>query len=528
MKSVIITLLNLLLRVPILLRGGTGTFAFTPGKPTCIIKHIHQHNHNRLRVPRVGVLQTMAATTTATSTALSAEMSISSHLESIAKNFAVNANDLTKLNIIMGNEAGDADSIISSLALSYVNKIISGNKSGVNTSINTSTTRGTGVDDSSETETFSLSLPLASIQRNDLALRRDVVLLLQLAGIDSNHIIYMNDETFTSVVSAQKTDIDIDIHTEITLVDHNKIRSDLWYLEDRIVEILDHHQDEGAHAHVSVANDMRNIAFEEKTGNALVGSTCTLITERLMTMELDQSEKVDAGLGLILLGVILLDTMNMNEEAGKGTARDERAIEFLMDKTEWGSLQIHNDDDDNNETKLNIYGDNDAAASQPPSRSHLYEYLRDSKFDKSFWESMDPRDALRIDYKRFEPQSGLYDAFGLSSVLLSMESLVAKTNFNQDAIKYMEEANVELLGVLSMVIVDDKPQRGLLLFGTSEKVSEMTTYLLNNEAAAHLKISIESELVSVSEGMVTVKLNQGNPKGSRKQVAPLMMAQYGK
>jgi exopolyphosphatase len=305
-------------------------------------------------------------------------------------------------------------------------------------------------------------------------------------------------------------------------VDHNKIRSDLDYLKDAVTEILDHHQDEGAHD--NVIDDVRKVAF--KGTSALVGSTCTLVTERLMETKVGlnkETDKLDAGLGIMLLGVILLDTMNMNKEAAKGTPRDGRAIDFLLQRTDWCALQL----DDVIKLKIFADGDDSNFCSQAPSRSKLYEYLRDSKFDKSFWESMSPRDALRIDYKRFEPPTEGCDGFGLSSVLLSMEKLIAKDNFFQEAEKYMFEANVDLLGVLTMVIVDDIPQRELLLIGNTNKVEDMTEYLLKDTAAAHLKIVRGNMIESLLGKNLSVSyLKQGNPKGSRKQVAPLMMAFY--
>ena len=504
MKLRIITLLPLALR-------RTNALALNKS----VLRSLQNPRVLRLVKPGGSRVMAMAATTSTSSLCSGTTSTIASYLESIAANFPVS--DGTKVNIIMGNEAGDADSIVSSLALSQVNKIIS--DKNANASADSCTTSSTTSSTTSET----LSLPLASIQRNDLPLRRDVVLLLQMAAINSEKIVYLDDDTFTSVAQNK------DIQKEITLVDHNKIRSDLAeLLQDHVVEILDHHQDEGAHGS-SVTTDRRKIAFQDQV--ALVGSTCTLITERLMEIGfgLDESEKLDAGLGVMLLGVILLDTMNMSKEAAKGTARDERAIEFLMEQTEWGALPIDNDD-----IKSKIYG-NDCIldGGQPPSRSHLYEYLRDSKFDKSFWESMSPRDALRIDYKRFEPPTGACDTFGLSSVLLSMEKLVAKKEFYQDAMDYMEEANVDLLGVLTMVIVDDTPQRELLLVGNTDRVRNMTEFLLNDEAAAQLKIEsiLVSEVdvfISVGDGLSVSKLKQGNPKGSRKQVAPLMMAMHQK
>ena len=42
------------------------------------------------------------------------------------------------------------------------------------------------------------------------------------------------------------------------------------------------------------------------------------------------SSSIAASLGLLLLGVMLLDSINVSPDAGKGTARDEGAVEELL------------------------------------------------------------------------------------------------------------------------------------------------------------------------------------------------------
>jgi exopolyphosphatase len=428
---------------------------------------------------------------------------------------SIASEDLCRITI--GNEAGDADSIISSLALSYIDN----NKF---TSVDVEVSRNTArIPDN--TQKNIIHVPLVSIPREDFPLRRDVVLLLEMAGVNCEKLLFLRDEEITQIIENQN------IRKEWTLVDHNKFRSDLLSADAigdvMVVEILDHHQDEGAHP--SVGNEQRNIAFDNQS--ALVGSTCTLVTERLMKRCVQEdttlSCKVDAGLGLALLGVILLDTMNMSREAAKGTARDEAAIEFLLERTNWNALNVKN-----KELRETLF-ESDGDGGTVPSRSRLYEYLQNCKFDREFWLSMSPKDALRIDYKRFETKDpvGLVPAsFGLSSVLLDMQTLLSKPSFVTECMAYMEEVNVTLLGVLAMTIVDDKPKREILLIGDKQRVYEMSDYLLHNDAALSLKISKAEEdlhLDLANDTVAAVHLKQGNPKGSRKQVAPVMLAGIG-
>jgi Inorganic pyrophosphatase/exopolyphosphatase len=435
--------------------------------------------------------------------------------------------------IIMGNEAGDADSIVSALALSFVDHGAGGGGGyyyynyATNDKVDEQeSTVSTTVGDTPGKNSIVVPVPLVSIPRADFPLRRDVVLLLEMAGVNCEKLLFLRDDEMIQIMRAEQHH-KRNVRNEWTLVDHNQFRKDLEMVGNvKVVEILDHHQDEGAHD--MVEKGKRNIAFENQS--ALVGSTCTLVTERLMKryfQKENHNHQIDAGLGLALLGVILLDTMNMSKEAAKGTARDEVAINFLLARTDWSALKVTKKEW---KEALGFETNNDAGVAVP-SRSRLYEFLQNCKFDVDFWTSMSPKDALRIDYKRFETKASEGGvgpvSFGLSSVLLDMPTLLSKPNFMTMALAYMNQVNVTLLGVLTMTIVNDKPKREMLLLGDKQRVQEMTDFLLHNDAAVSLKISKAEDDFHVeldNDTMAAVHLKQGNPKGSRKQVAPVMLA----
>ena len=485
-----------------------------------------------------------------------------------------NMNKNLNLNIIMGNEAGDADSIISSLALSYVKTM-----SGENGENGENDVDGSGTCSGEDSLEDILHLPVISINKEDMSLRRDVVLLLQMAGIyNHDELVYLDDPTFVSMiadVNANEHDFDVD-KSSITLVDHNKIRSSLMHLEQYVHAIIDHHQDEGCHTE-STTTSTREIAFEDQ--QATVGSTCTLVTEHLILMYQQQQQQqqqlassisesiseeqrqllhIDAGLSLALLGVILLDTMNMNSDAGKGTERDEKAINFLIENTDWNALfalgkneardgiliENDNNNNDNNDNDgeeglvLPVRVGVPVQVKLQPDRVRLFEFLQNSKFDKTFWNDMNARDALRIDYKRFEPILSLSPSgsetkqqpFGLSSVLLDANDMLSKKDFHKTAIEYIQDMEIHFLGVLCMVIVDDKPERELILIGKREKLVDLTNHLLTDASTAFLDISlIEDDVWAIMDdgsmdSFVVKRFRQGNPKGSRKQIAPVMLS----
>lgn len=457
-----------------------------------------------------------------------------------------------RFNAVIGNEAGDADSILSAIGLAYVLQLeqkyftdteIHGTPMSVS---NTDLPLG---EDFHGKVIHQYSFPVISIPRNDMKLRRDVTLLLALCRISSLHeFIYIDDvltedkehmslslsPLFKQDEGENQTYFDL---LQLTLVDHNKIRSSLWHLHDRVGQIWDHHCDEGFHTQVN----LRNIAFDSTSMTALVGSTCTLVTEELervlrsckgSTNFLD----VDPALGLALLGVILIDTMNMSKIAGKGTERDQKAIDFLIHHTSWETLVtrvIHLPLKSYYERIFPLHAESGSCYTQPsmtnrvrPNRAELYEILRDCKFDQTFWSELSTEDALRIDYKTFGSSRESF-TFGLSSILLPCAVLQEKENFLTTALQFMKGQRIIVLGILSLVVVNNVPIREICLLGPEKIVRSLTNYLLLSEDSSSLSICNRSDenlqtFVGDDSTFLMTTLLQGNSSASRKQIAPII------
>ena len=152
---------------------------------------------------------------------------------------------------MIGNDAGDADSIISAITLAYIESTYN-NKNQLT--------------------------PVVSISQNALAHERpDVNLLLQLAGIrDSSGMLLFIEDLLDMLMSIK----DAEQSRAITLVDHNTINKSLrnYKQELTITDIVDHHNDEGLFMDTCSGNH-RTIAFEHD--RALVASTTTLVAEIL-------------------------------------------------------------------------------------------------------------------------------------------------------------------------------------------------------------------------------------------------------
>ena len=192
--------------------------------------------------------------------------------------------------VVLGNQACDADSMISSLCYAYMH-----NKH------------------SSEC-TDKPCLPVSAISRRDLSFRREVKLLLDTVSVDLNDVICSEEVPFKTLQNSE--------NFKITLVDHNVLDSKYDMLSNSVTEILDHHVDGGKYMWVS--GDKRNIAFDHQMSKASVGSTCTLVAERFIEVL-----HMEPDIATLLLGTIALDTINMDSHAGIGTTRDANILEKL-------------------------------------------------------------------------------------------------------------------------------------------------------------------------------------------------------
>ena len=364
--------------------------------------------------------------------------------------------------IVIGNPAGDADSIVASLSLAYVDHLMGREP---------------------------VLSPVVSVPRTDLPLRRETILLLEMVQVSTATLTCLDD------LPSEMTE------SSITLVDHNKLLYPQLY-RGNVVEILDHHVDERAHS--TVNGEFRNIAFQESS--ALVASTCTLIAERYLH---SSQNTFPADLAFLLLGVILLDTVNMSYSAGKGTPRDQAVIDFLVHKTDWSLL-------------LQIGSAKSLFTSHnKPNTTALYDFLNQSKFNVAFWKSLSAHDALRLDYKQFTAASG--DVFGVSSVLLPLADFLEKPRMEDEVKAYMQDCKIPILVIMSMVIEDDTPRRSMLVCGPDEngRVDSMSDFLVG------LNSLVLTEIDCVSTAALTMRLfTQGNTKASRKQVVPIMLEFY--
>ena len=354
-----------------------------------------------------------------------------------------------KTAVVIGNEAADADSIISALTYAYLKQ-----------------------------SDYQDVIPVCCIPREDLPLRRDVEILLETTGIGINELICIDD---CKCLFDSSTDA-----TPLILVDHNKIWDGLPRSCCKITEIVDHHLDLGDHAEVS--GEFREIAFED--GAATVGSCCTLISERFMKSE---SLKLDETVATLLMGVIVLDTLNMSPAYDRGTKRDADALLKLS------SISSCNLDE-------------------------LFNRLKDAKNDRVFWSSLKAIDCLRIDFKVFSSsQSSSSTSVGISSCLLPAHEFLSKLDIIDAVDAYLKRN--ELL-VVMFLYSNPEPVRELVLFSKkAEQMERIREYF--REKGKLFEFRPLEEGLNGSLGLTTdvsvLSFAQENSKASRKQFAPFII-----
>lgn len=176
------------------------------------------------------------------------------------------------VHVLIGNQACDADSMISVICYAYLKDSLVKNQNR---------------------DPHQIYLPIMAISRQDIHYRREVQILLELVDLNWNDLICLDEFPMEQVQRESSL--------SFTLMDHNYMSSHLHSsYSSHVSEIIDHHVDQGYYP--SVQGHDRLIAFNNQNGKAEVGSSCTLVAERLL-----QSDLLDADLATLLLGVITLE-----------------------------------------------------------------------------------------------------------------------------------------------------------------------------------------------------------------------------
>lgn len=373
--------------------------------------------------------------------------------------------------IVIGNDAADADSIVSAICLAFI-----------------------------EGKT-----PIVPITKDTFVYERpEVELLLELAGIvnASTKLLYIED--LIDILQNSDSTED-DVRRRLTLVDHNTINDSLHNFRHMfdVVEIVDHHIDEKRYTE-TCSGKQRTIAFE--SGKALVASTTTLVAEELLS---DQSDAPLPSIATLLLGVILLDSHNLDESIGKVTYRDRDAVSNLLSLTDWSKSAL---------LAYLIPSDEGLTI----DTNELFSHLQHAKYEPEFWEAFTVKRGLGYDYKAFAlgRENEEQQLFGISTILMPGLSFLEKEDFILKTVEFMRSKEISFLGIMFAYYDLTAGFQRQLAFCSYEDQELVATRLYEE---LDLK-EVDIDALELRSNEIQVHLyDQGNIVPSRKQIGPLLI-----
>lgn len=302
----------------------------------------------------------------------------------------------TLAHVVIGNEAADLDSMASAIMYGF---------------FASNDPAGEGL----------AHIPVMNIPRRDFILRTEAEYLFHRLGIDVATLVFIDEIDLGGLHQGPGMGL--------TLVDHNILSKDQAPYGDAVEAIIDHHEDAGLYPHAR----LRRIEP--------VGSTATLVAEMILR---DSPALVDEGTATLLLGTILLDTVNLSPEAGRVTPKDNRVAEQLR-----------------------------AAAGGDPNA--LFDALQAAKFDVA---ALGTGDLLRKDYKEWEVGSVRY---GISSVLTPLANWIAKDPDIVGGLNaYLRSRNLNcLIAMMAYSDADGAFHREIAVLTPDERLRDGLRSLLN-------------------------------------------------
>ncbi|MDJ0947398.1 MAG: DHH family phosphoesterase [Alphaproteobacteria bacterium] len=337
--------------------------------------------------------------------------------------------------IVLGNEAADLDSMVSAVLYGQL----------------ASARRAPGAPP---------AVPVVNCPRSDFVLRTEAVYLFAALGLDVDALLFLDEVDLDRLHGARRL--------QLTLVDHNVLSADQADYGDVVGAIIDHHADGGQYLQA------------EPRVIETTGSAATLVAEAMLR---DKPDLIEAGTATLLLGTILLDTVNLDPAAERATAKD-RAVAAKL------------------------------APVAGPDADGLFERLEAEKFNVS---ALGTGDLLRKDYKAWETPSGTY---GISTVLTSLEDWAAKDPAlvaGLDAFLRSRDL-VCLLAMMAYTDADGGFHRDLAVYAPDPKLASGLTAMLE---AHDLQLS-ELRPAGLADPGDAKLFSQGNIAISRKKLQPLL------
>lgn len=367
------------------------------------------------------------------------------------------------IHIVLGNEAADPDSCVCAIALAAaLDKTLDG----------------------------PLVVPMISVPRADFKLQLDRVHLLRRAGLigGGEGPLWTPDHvSFSDELSLEKLSADsLNVH----LVDHNKLSAPYASIAPCVTSITDHHADEEQYTQTVSASD--------RLVELGVGSCASLVAERIQALHAPLL--TDPSLCTMLLGAILLDTVNLDPSAKAQKPREAPiADEMLLGPA--ASL-------------LNV-------AATAEGRAAFFAELLGVKADTALLLRFPMEDLLRQDYKEEQLPTGGQGGgvkVGVGSVVLPLPALLSRQPSPDLAREMSAYATARGLQLLLLMSVDlPARQRYVLLHCDDQLLREEAIRLMDS-------LSLTPMAMDAADGGAAglLAFEVGNYSVSRKVLMPIL------
>ncbi|XBW37025.1 hypothetical protein QEN19_002605 [Hanseniaspora menglaensis] len=347
----------------------------------------------------------------------------------------------SSLQICCGNQSSDMDSVVSAIIYSYFN-YLDNNK---------------------------LILPVINIPREDLKLRKDIVNVLESVGIEKDTDDKKSPLIFIEDIKQIKKSLKCSI--DAILVDHNEIQGIAIDTIDRVIGIIDHHEDTKTY-NVDLINAFENPLIIESCGS------CSSLVTNYWVPKLGHTT-INNQVMKLGLAAAVLDTSNFKS---KVEHQDLEALKFYKQFL--------------------------------PQAYDVKIFFKQLKTHKSDLTGFNMFDLLRKDFKLFEFNG---HKVGMSSLGESMESFIAK--FGNESIKeacnrYYRLNSMDILLLLTSYSDSNKQHKRQIIFYSS-KNTEL-------ESKVFCNIKDELELHPIAEIKEFSAYAQNKDRASRKQIAPIV------
>lgn len=337
------------------------------------------------------------------------------------------------MHLTVGNESCDLDSIASALAHAHYITSKRGREGGT------------------------VSLPLLQCKREELPLRTEALWLFKELNIDSNKLVFSDDLSEDKLAHLG--------HLSVTLVDHNYPPAPL---ASAVEEVIDHHrpQGEGGAWHSTIE---------------LVGSCSTLVAEKLLS---DDSYTIDPVVATLLLGAILLDTVNLRQSEGRVTEKDTAVAARLK-----------------------------TLVSRP--QDELFQSLFAARFNTS---GLSTLQLLQRDFKAVSV--GQY-RLGFSSITALLTEFLQREGASDDLQRFCSTQRLHLLLLLGITVSSGEQRRRQIALYQPQGMGTPSDFAdsLASVLEADERLQCESIASHEFEGPL---LEQGNPALSRKHILPIV------